>query len=96
MAGYVTTNDNANLTKIHSLRSVAAGPEANIFWYEAGVDAKATVIAANYFDPAGDYLRPGDRIMAVCSDGFCVLLVVTVIGDAANDAHTTVTHLAYT
>jgi hypothetical protein len=86
--------DNSQLTSMNDLRSKVAGPENKVWWYEAGADAAAAVEAANYFDAAGDLLQVGDRIVCICSDGFCILKVATVI-NVAGQAHTTTAHLAY-
>ncbi len=57
----------------------ASALDASIFTYKT-TDATAVVVAADYFvTPEGDthkYLTPNTVIMAECSDGHAVLIVV--------------------
>lgn len=73
--------DANQLTKIDNLRSVAGAAESRqLFHYEAGGDAVATVVAAGYFNGVRGILNVGDRIhvVAATETAFRVLKVTAV------------------
>jgi hypothetical protein len=63
-----------------SLLSTGGGGDA--FMYTT-TDAKATVIAANYFGPAWHDFTPGDRLFLNCNGVFTDAVVATVTAPVA-------------
>lgn len=75
------------LTKLSNLSpqaNPAVAPLPGLFFYNAGADNLATVVAAGYFNTARDQFQPNSVIIALASDGFR-LLKVTVPALAADN-----------
>lgn len=58
--------DKNQLSKIANLNAVSGAPESRQLWhYNAGTDAVATVTTAGYFNDVRGYLNVGDLILLV-------------------------------
>jgi hypothetical protein len=74
------------------LSLLATGGGGDLFAYTT-TDAKATVIAANYFSPAQHDLSPGDRLLLSCNGVFTDAVVATSV--PATGAVTVLTQADY-
>lgn len=82
------------LSKVSNLNSVTGAAGSRQIWhYDAGADAVATVVAAGYFNDVRGFLFVGDRIDVVAANG-AAFRVLTVTA-APKTGNVTVTAAAF-
>lgn len=86
-----------NLSKISNAKPPAGtNLERQIWHFEAGADAVATVVTAGYFNEARDLLQVGDRIHVVAAtESAFRVLKVTAAPKSPATGNVTVSALAF-